>query len=58
MFAGWQGDLLIAALTPGALVRLELARTAGGRVVGEERLLTDPGRVRDVVEAPDGALWC
>ena len=28
-----------------------------GRVTGEERLLTDAGRLRDVVEGPDGALW-
>jgi glucose/arabinose dehydrogenase len=59
LFEGWQGDLLVASLDPGALVRLELARdtTAGEtRVVGEERLLTDRGRIRDVAEAPDGAL--
>jgi glucose/arabinose dehydrogenase len=59
LFEGWRGDLLIASLTPGALVRLELARgsTPGEtRVVGEERLLTDQGRIRDVAEAADGAL--
>jgi glucose/arabinose dehydrogenase len=61
-FADWQGDLLIASLNPGALVRLELdggAREMAGtppRVVGEERLLTDTGRIRDVEVAPDGAV--
>lgn len=49
----WQGDLLIGSLTPGALVRLEME---GDTVVGEERLLTDRGRIRDVVEDRDGAL--
>lgn len=52
-FADWRGDLLIGSLNPGALVRLKIS---DGRVVGEERLLTDVGRVRDVVQAPDGAL--
>ncbi|SEW41855.1 Glucose/arabinose dehydrogenase, beta-propeller fold [Cognatiyoonia koreensis] len=52
-FAPWQGDLIIASLRPGGLVRLELE---DGRVVGEERLLTDVGRVRDVELLPDGSL--
>lgn len=52
-YAAWQGDLLVASLNPGALVRLELQ---GGRVVGEERLLTDVGRVRDVEVLPDGSV--
>jgi glucose/arabinose dehydrogenase len=52
-FPGWQGDLLIGSLNPGALVRLKLE---AGRVVGEERLLTDRGRIRDVEEMPDGSL--
>jgi len=34
-------------------VRLTLAE---GRVTGEERLLTDLGRIRDVEVAADGAL--
>lgn len=59
MFPEWQGDLLVAALSPGGLVRLDFGDSAGGdapRVVGEERLLTDRGRVRDVAEAADGSL--
>jgi glucose/arabinose dehydrogenase len=47
-FADWRGDLLIGSLNPGALVRLKMS---GRRVVGE-----DVGRVRDVLQAPDGAL--
>jgi glucose/arabinose dehydrogenase len=53
MFADWQGDILIGSLSPGALVRLAVE---GDTVTGEERLLTDQGRIRDVEVAPDGAL--
>lgn len=53
MFPEWQGDLLIGSLTPGGLVRLTLE---GERVTGEEVLLPDLGRVRDVEVAPDGSL--
>ncbi len=53
LFPGWQGDLLIGSLNPGGLVRLRLE---GDRVVGEERLLPEAGRVRDVAVAPDGSL--
>lgn len=50
----WRGDLLIAGLASQALVRLELE---GERVVGEERFALGVGRVRDVAEAADGAIW-
>ncbi len=53
-YAPWQGDLLIGSLNPGALVRLKMS---GGRVVGEERLLTDVGRVRDVEITNDGRVF-
>ena len=53
MFADWQGDVLVGSLDPGALVRLELD---GDKVVGEERLLDNEGRIRDVVQDRDGAL--
>lgn len=53
MFADWEGDLLISSLRPGAVVRLDIE---DGRVVGEERLFADQGRVRDLEVAADGAL--
>ncbi|PJN96649.1 glucose dehydrogenase, partial [Amaricoccus sp. HAR-UPW-R2A-40] len=53
MFPDWQGDLIVASLSPGALVRLEME---GDRVTGEERLLSDQGRIRDVAIAPDGSI--
>lgn len=52
-YRDWQGDLLIGSLNPGALVRLKMAN---GRVVGEERLLTDAGRIRDVEVLADGSV--
>ena len=51
--ADWQGDLFVAGLNPGALVRLKLE---DGRVTGEERLLRDVGRIRDVEVLSDGDL--
>ena len=53
LFPDWQGDLLIGSLNPGSLVRVRLE---GDRVVGEERLLPEVGRVRDVEELADGSL--
>lgn len=55
MFPEWRGDLLVAALRDEHIARLVLEN---GRVVGEERLLTDLGeRIRDLAVAPDGAVW-
>ncbi|MGQ7243211.1 PQQ-dependent sugar dehydrogenase [Salinicola sp. V024] len=53
-FPDWQGNLIIASLSPGGLVRLTLD---GERVTGEQRLASSLGRVRDVAESADGALW-
>lgn len=52
-FAEWEGDLLIASLTPGGIVRLRLE---GDSVVGEERFLGELGRVRDIEVDSDGSL--
>lgn len=50
----WRGDVLIAGLRTQALVRLDLD---GERVVGEERFELGVGRIRDIAESEDGALW-
>lgn len=50
----WRGDILIAGLDTEALVRVRLQ---GQRVVAEERFALGVGRIRDVAQAPDGALW-
>ncbi len=55
VIAPWKGDLLVGSLTPGGLVRLRLEN---GRVVLEERYLAELGeRIRDVRQAPDGAIY-
>ncbi len=55
LLAGWQGDLFVGSLKFGLLVRLTLD---GDLVTGEERLLDgEYGRIRDVVQGPDGALY-
>ncbi|MEM1388954.1 MAG: PQQ-dependent sugar dehydrogenase [Pseudomonadota bacterium] len=53
LFPDWQGDLLIASLRPGGVVRLTLE---GGRVVGEERVLHRFSRVRDIEVDADGSV--
>ena len=51
-FPTWKGSILMGGLSSRALIRLTLD---GRRVTGEERL--NMGfRVRDVIEAPDGAV--
>lgn len=51
----WKGNLFISALGGKHLARLVIK---DGKVRGEERLLLENNqRVRDVKQAPDGALW-
>lgn len=52
MFPQWQGDILVASLRPGGLVRLRLR---DGVIVGEERFLQGR-RIRDVEQAADGSV--
>lgn len=54
-FADWQGDLLVAGLRRGYLVRLDVE---GDRVLAVDYLLEDaPVRLRNVKEAPDGQVY-
>ncbi|QFU09332.1 Soluble aldose sugar dehydrogenase YliI precursor [Rhodobacteraceae bacterium THAF1] len=53
MFPEWQGDVLASSLNPGGLVRLTMD---GDTVTGEERLVTDRGRIRDVEVDQNGAI--
>jgi aldose sugar dehydrogenase len=50
----WRGDILIAGLRTEALIRLDVE---GERVTGEERFALGFGRIRDLAESEDGALW-
>jgi glucose/arabinose dehydrogenase len=52
----WEGDLFVAALRGERLWRLELG--SDGNVIERAQLLQDEvGRIRNVVQAPDGSLW-
>jgi quinoprotein glucose dehydrogenase len=53
--SSWTGDLLVAALKGEELHRLKVD---GARVTSDETLLDGRyGRLRAVVEAPDGTIW-
>jgi glucose/arabinose dehydrogenase len=54
LFPAWKGSLFVGGLAGKHLARLTLD---GKRVVGEERLLVDRGRIRDVRVGPDGGLY-
>ncbi|MDX2233552.1 MAG: PQQ-dependent sugar dehydrogenase [Hyphomonadaceae bacterium] len=53
MFNGWRDSALIGGLASRSVTRLVFE---GDRVVAEERISID-GRVRDVTEGPDGAVY-
>ncbi len=54
LFPAWKGSLFVGGLAGKHLARLTIE---GERVVGEERLLVDRGRVRDVRVGPTGSVW-
>ncbi len=54
LFPAWRGSLFVGALAGKHLVRLTIE---GDRVVGEERLLEDEGRIRDVRVSPSGSVY-
>ncbi len=54
-FPNWKGDLFVGSLKFGLLVRLDVE---GNRITNEERMLDNAyGRIRDVVQGPDGHLY-
>jgi glucose/arabinose dehydrogenase len=54
-YPGWTGNVFVGSMTPGALVRLEMAN---GVVTNETRYLGELNeRIRDVVQGPDGYLY-
>lgn len=55
LFPSWQGDMLVGALRDQMLVRLV---RQGDTITGEDRLFEGAfGRIRDVRQGPDGAIW-
>lgn len=56
--AGFRGDLFVATLRGQHLLRVRLDPANPRRILDTERLLESRfGRIRDVVSAPDGALY-
>ncbi len=53
-FPGWKGSLFVGALAAKHVARLTVD---GRRIVGEERLLVDRARIRDVRQGLDGYLY-
>lgn len=53
LFAGWEGQALIAAMKPAGVVRVALDGNAAREIA---RHPTDH-RIRDLAEAPDGSIW-
>jgi glucose/arabinose dehydrogenase len=53
-FPQWRGSLFVGGMARQKLVRLTLN---GPRVVGEEALMPNMGRVRDVRQGPDGFIY-
>ena len=53
LFSEWKNSLFISALVPGDVRRLEILNS---KVVNEEILFSDLGRVRDIATSPDGSL--
>ena len=53
LFPQWKGDILTGSLNSGFISRLDPeAGFAEERIAGDQT-----GRVRDIVEAPDGSIW-
>lgn len=55
LFPDWEGDVLVGALRAQTLVRLDRVNNT---IISEERLFEgDLGRIRDVRQGPDDAIW-
>jgi aldose sugar dehydrogenase len=54
LFPAWKGSLLVGGLAAKHISRLTLE---GRRVVGEERILPERSRIRDLAQGPDGAIY-
>ncbi|WP_415642089.1 PQQ-dependent sugar dehydrogenase [Sphingomonas antarctica] len=53
MWPAWRGSMFVAALSGEALIRVELS---GDTARAAEQFAMDT-RIRDVAQAPDGAIW-
>jgi aldose sugar dehydrogenase len=53
-YSEWKGNILVGALAGERLARLVVE---GEQVTGEQTLFDDAGRIRDVVQGPDGWIY-
>ena len=53
-FSGWKGDILVGGMRGQRLMRLRLKDR---KVIAEEVLIQDMGRMRDVQQGPDGSIY-
>lgn len=57
LFPEWRGSALIAGLTSRALIRVTFRCTLALRTICEEERFRLGGRLREVEQGPDGAVW-
>jgi len=53
-YPGWNGHLLVGSLVFEYLEKLEIK---DNKVIKREKLLEDLGRVRNVIQGPDGFIY-
>lgn len=53
-FKSWKGNLLVSGLVSQKLIRFVVN---GDKLVEEDVLLSNSGRVRNVIQAPDGSIY-
>ncbi|WP_232802969.1 PQQ-dependent sugar dehydrogenase [Gracilimonas amylolytica] len=53
-YPGWEGDLLVASLKFSYIAHLDVE---GNDILGETKLVEGVGRIRDVVQGPDGYIY-
>lgn len=53
-YPGWEGDLLVGSLKFSYIAHLDVE---GNDILGETKLVEGVGRIRDVVQGPDGYIY-
>ena len=54
LYSDWKGNLLVGSLK---FQYLELLKLKGDTVIGRQKIATNIGRVRNVVQGPDGYIY-
>ena len=53
-FKSWKSNLLVSGLVSQKLIRCEVD---GNKIVEKDVILNNSGRVRNVIQAPDGSIY-